>query len=110
MLPQLHAVEIMRLYQNASRITFQIYLDEEARPQLYLPLPGWQGAVAIGGEGPAACRPFLMDESGSIDFGGAYDEPERFGAIHWGRLEQIRCGAEVLRWRSRSTMRRSSTR
>lgn len=92
---RLHEIQLMKPYHIDSMTQFQLYLDEALAPSMLANTPGWIGQHKIGHDDEVRRRPFVMTETGEIDFGEFAPEAERYGIIHWARLNEVSVGAEI---------------
>ena len=91
----IHQVELVNGYDHATLLNFNIYLDRNQKAEIFMPMPGCIGSAQLGIDENFECRPFLMFETGKIDFGIQAEPDKRFGHIHWARLNQIKVGEEI---------------
>ena len=71
-----------------------LYIAAGEAPQIFDPLLGWIGEMRrpLESEAPA-CRPFVMNDSGGLDFG--TEAGSRHGHIHWVRWSRVAVGMTV---------------
>lgn len=88
-----HQIEIRTDGAGDPAIIFHLYIDEDGFPELFLPMPGWIGCPEL--KGGADCLPFILFDTGTVNFGAYAPEDSRCGIIHWPRVDRYRVGVEV---------------
>lgn len=88
-----YQIEIRTDNTSDPAIIFHLYLDSEGTPNLFLPMSGWIGALEAREN--SECRPFVLHDNGTLDFGSYVPDAVRHGAIHWSRLSRYHVGAEM---------------